>query len=52
MHKVKLPSQPLFVQIHLQVFLLMSARKRALQKVTERLYFTYSLRIPHPTKLN
>ena len=33
-------------------FLYASARKRTLQKVTERLYLTYWRRIPHPTKFN
>jgi len=45
--------EPLCVQIRSRVFAPgVTTKKGTLQKVTERLYFTYLLGIPHSTKFN
>ena len=45
--------EPLYVRIRSRVFPPgVTTKKRTLQKVTERLYFTYLRGIPHSTKFN
>jgi len=44
--------EPSIVQIRSRVFVPGMCTKKTLQKVTERLYFTYLRGIPHRTKFN